>query len=282
MKLDLHIHTYMSDGHASPTEVVNGAVSAGIDVIAIADHDTAAGVEEARKAAGGTQLRVIPGIEVSTSHEDNDIHILGYWINPRSQAIQEHQANSAQRRQDRMRAMVAKLQDLGVPVTYDEVVREAGVDTRSIGRPHLARVLLAGGHIRYYGEAFERYLRDGGPVVGVQHFPSVREGIRMIHDAGGVAVWAHPRIELFDSEIGHFVEWDLDGVECFRPYYPVGYSMHLEITARNLGLLRTGGSDWHGPHRGPLGEFHVRRRDVADFLEWGLRRSKLRDFAPGG
>lgn len=266
MKLDLHIHTYTSDGHASPTEVVGAAIAGGLDVIAIADHDTAAGIDEARAAAEGTALNVIPGIEVSTRFGNHDLHILGYWIDTQSEVMKRHQMIAAGRREERMKAMVARLQQLGITVAYEDVLEAAGAETRSLGRPHLARALLAGGHTRFYGEAFERYLHDGGPAFVSQGFPSVREGIDMIHSAGGVAVWAHPEITIFDRKIRHFVEWGLDGVECFRPYLPSAQSMLLDRAARDLGLLRTGGSDWHGPHRGPLGEFFVRDRDVPEFL----------------
>jgi predicted metal-dependent phosphoesterase TrpH len=266
MKLDLHIHTYTSDGHASPTEVVGAAIAGGLDVIAIADHDTAAGLEEAWAAADGTALQVIPGIEVSTRHGGHDLHILGYWIDTRSEVMKQHQLVAASRREERMKAMVARLQELGIDIAFEEVLAAAGTETRSLGRPHLARALLAGGHTRFYGEAFERYLHDGGPAFVSQGFPTVREGIEMIHAAGGVAIWAHPEITILDREIRHFVEWGLDGVECFRPYLPSAQSMLLDRAARDLGLLRTGGSDWHGPHRGPLGDFYVRDRDVPEFL----------------
>jgi predicted metal-dependent phosphoesterase TrpH len=269
-RIDLHIHSHASDGHLSPTAVVDAAAAGGLDVIALTDHDTTAGVAEAVEAARERPLRVITGIEVSARHEDAEIHVLGYFVDPASEALRRHMEGSVSRRTDRMRRMVRKLQEQGVQVEYEDVLREAGPDASSLGRPHLARALLARGQIRTYGEAFDRYLRDGGSGYVVTEFPSVREAIAMIRAAGGVPVWAHPPIELFDQEIRRFASWGLSGVECFRPSTPPAESLFLEGAARSLGLFRTGGSDWHGPHRSRLGDFAVRYEDVRELLEAGL------------
>lgn len=275
MKIDLHIHSHASDGHVAPAQVVAAAVAGGLDMIALTDHDTAAGVAEARQAARATELQVIPGIEVSTRFEDADLHILGYWIDPESAAIREHQTASAVRRQDRMRRMVERMQQLGAAVSYDEVVATAGPETRSLGRPHLARALLAGGHIASYGEAFDRYLRDGGPAFVAQDFPTVREGIEMIHAAGGFAVWAHPPIEVFDRVVREFTDWGLDGIECYRPNTPPAQSLLFETAARDLDLFPTGGSDWHGPFRMALGTFYVQEKDVGGLLRAAAERAGI-------
>ena len=272
MKLDLHLHSHASDGQLSPAAVAEAAVAGGLDVIALTDHDTAAGVHEAQEAGREMGLRVIPGIEVSTRHGDDEVHILGYFIDPDSTAIRGHQQDSATRRQDRMRRMVGKLQDLGLGVQYEDVVEAAGPDARSLGRPHLARALLSGGHTRWYGEAFERYIGNSGLAMVATDFPGVREAFDMIHAAGGVAVWAHPEIPVFDREIKRFVEWGLSGVECFRPTTLPADSLFLETVARELGLFPTGGSDWHSPFRNRLGDFFVTERDVSGLLAVGDAR----------
>jgi predicted metal-dependent phosphoesterase TrpH len=269
-RIDLHIHSHASDGHLSPTAVVDAAAAGGLDVVALTDHDTVAGVAEAVAAARERPLRVIPGIEVSTRHEGAEIHVLGYFVDPESEALRRHGEGSADRRTDRMRRMVRRLQEQGLSVEYEDVLKEAGPEASSLGRPHLARALLARGQIRSYGEAFDRYLRDGGSAFVETDFPSVREAIEMIRAAGGVAVWAHPPMELFDREIRRFASWGLNGVECFRPATPPAESLLLETAARSLGLFRTGGSDWHGPHRARLGDFAVRYEDVREFLEAGF------------
>lgn len=263
------MHSHVSDGDLAPSEVVHAAHAAGLDVIALTDHDTAAGVEEAREAAASMAMRVIPGLEVSTRWGEHELHILGYYVDPNAEVILAHQDASVIRRVRRMERMVAKLQELGVGITYEEVAAAAGPATRSIGRPHLARALLAGGHTRYYGEAFARFISDRGPAFVAEAFPTPEEAIRMIHAAGGLAVWAHPPLELFTDEIAHLVSWGIDGVECYRAMQTPAETLVLERTTRDLGLLTTGGSDWHGPHRAVLGDFYVRPEQVRDFLDRG-------------
>lgn len=266
-RVDLHIHTHASDGQLSPAAVVRAAVAGKLDVIAITDHDTGSGVAEALEAARGLPVRVIPGIELSTHHDGVEIHVLGYHVDPESPGVRRHQSGAIGRRADRMRQMVVKLQEMGIAVEFDEVVAAAGPEGSALGRPHLARTLQAKGHTRSVGEAFEKYLKDGGSAFVASIFPGVREGIDLIHEAGGVAVWAHPPLELFDREIRAFAAWGLDGVECYRPNTPPVESHLFETAASTLGLLRTGGSDWHSAHRGPLGEFAVKYSDVSALLD---------------
>lgn len=268
-RIDLHLHSHASDGHLSPTALVDAAVAGGLDVIALTDHDTTAGVPEALEAARERPIRVIPGIEVSTRHGGLEFHILGYFVDPASEALVHYQQGSAGRRADRMRRMVRKLQEQGIGVDYEDVVKAAGPEAASIGRPHLARALLAGGHTRTYGEAFDRFLADGGSAFVATEFPTVQEAIGMIRAAGGVAVWAHPPMEAFDREIRTFAEWGLAGVECFRPNTPPSESLLFETAGRELGLFPTGGSDWHGPHRTRLGDYYVRPHEVRELLEVG-------------
>ncbi|MBA4157309.1 MAG: PHP domain-containing protein [Gemmatimonadetes bacterium] len=266
-KFDLHVHSHVSDGRLSPAAVVEAAVAGGLDVIAITDHDTVLGVEEAQAAARAYSLRVIPGVEVSTRHGDHELHILGYWIDIHSPAFLEHQETARRRRADRMQGMVGKLQNMGIPVRYEDVIEAAGPDAAVLARPHLARALLAGGHTRWYGEAFERYINDTGPAFVAEGFPSVVDAIEMIHAAGGLAVWAHPPRDLFDREIRGFADAGIDGVECLRPTMAPADSQLFEAAARELGLLITGGSDWHGPLHAGLGEFFLRPDDIRGFLD---------------
>ncbi|HEX8360712.1 MAG TPA: PHP domain-containing protein [Longimicrobium sp.] len=266
-RIDLHIHTHASDGHFSPTQVVQMAASGKLDVISITDHDTVAGVDEAMAAAAALPLRVVPGIEMSTREGNHEIHILGYFIDVHSQPIVRHQEGAVERRAERMRQMVANLNGLGIQVDYADVQRAAGPESSTIGRPHLARALLERGQTRYYGEAFDRFIGDQGPAFVRSDFPGVREAIEAIHAAGGVAVWAHPEISIFDQYIRPFADWGLDGIECYRPNTPPVESHLFETAARTLDLVCTGGSDWHGTHRGPLGDFAVKYEDVSDLLD---------------
>ncbi len=257
MKLDLHVHSHASDGRASPAEVVAAAEAAGLDVIALTDHDTCTGLPAARAAAEGRRLQVVPGIEVSTREPEGEFHILGYFVDPDSEAVQRHQQLSSVRRAERMERMVERLQRLGVPITLQDVIGATDVAPASLGRPHLARAMMAAGLVRTFGEAFDRFLRDDAPGFVRTEFPRAEEAIELIHAAGGMAVWAHPPLDLFDAVIGRFAGQGIDGVECFRPMTAPADAEHLRAAAADHGLIATGGSDWHGVHHGSLGQFSV-------------------------
>lgn len=266
MKIDLHLHSHVSDGDLSPAALVAAAIAAGLDLVALTDHDTAAGVADAIQAAAGSPLLVIPGIEISTRLPPHELHVLGYWIDPHSPPILAHQEASIRRRTDRMERMIDRLRAMGIGVSFEDVARAAGPEVRSIGRPHLARALLAGGFTRYYGEAFARYISDSGPAFVTQDFPSPAEAIATIHAAGGLAVWAHPPLELVAGLLPDFVAWGLDGLECFRPSLQPDDVERLRELALAHALLPTGGSDWHGPHRSGLGEFFIGPEKVSELL----------------
>lgn len=243
------------------------AAAGRLDVIAIADHDTVSGVAEAVSAAEPLPLQVVPAIEISTRHGDRELHILGYFVDIDSPAMLRHQDLARVRRVERMQGMVERLQGFGIPVEYADVTRAAGPDASSIGRPHLARALLERGHTRTFAEAFDRYIGDRGPAFVRSDFPGVRDAIDAIREAGGVPVWAHPEVNVFDENIRTFAGWGLSGVECYRPNTPPAECHLFETAALQLGLFRTGGSDWHGSHRGPLGDFAVAYRDVRELLD---------------
>lgn len=265
-RVDLHVHSNASDGRLAPAAVMEAARAGGLDVIALADHDTTAGVAEAGAAAAAAGLRLIPAIEISTRHEGAELHILGYHVNPEAASLRAHEAAAHARREQRMRDMVARLQSLGLSIEFEDVVRAAGPEAASLGRPHLARALLANGQTRYYGEAFDLYLRDGGAGFVAAAFPSVAEAVRTIGEAGGAAVWAHPPLELARTLLPTFREMGMQGVECFRPTTPAEDARELLGLARANGMFPTGGSDWHGPYRSALGDFYVPADEVAELL----------------
>jgi predicted metal-dependent phosphoesterase TrpH len=273
MRADLHLHTWTSDGDVSPAEVVRLAAAARLDVIAITDHDTAAGVAEALIEAERLPLTVIPGIEISTMWEAHELHILGYFIDPASEPMLRHQTFAGRRRFVRMEAMIERLRTLGVEVSMADVERAAGPSTRTLGRPHLARALLARGHTRYYSEAFSRFIGDAGPAYVAEGFPLPEDAVRTIHAAGGLAVWAHPSPAWFLDGIEAMVAWGIDGVECFRPGLEPADVTTFESVTRLRGLFPTGGSDWHGPQRFTLGEFAVPAERIAEVLALGGVRS---------
>jgi 3',5'-nucleoside bisphosphate phosphatase len=268
VKIDLHLHSNVSDGQLAPAAVLEAAAAAGLSTIALTDHDTAAGVPEALVAGHALGVQVIPGIELSTRSHEAEHHILGYWIDPECAVMRQHQEVALARRRSRMHGMVEKLRGLGVEITFDDVVRAAGPDAQALGRPHLARALHEGGHTRYYGEAFVRYIADGGVAYVSEAFPGVDEAIEMIHAAGGMAVWAHPDPLRVHTLLDGFADMGLDGVECFRPNLTAAEAGNLLQLTLARGLQPTGGSDWHGPGRHALGDFYVQPHEVRGVLDW--------------
>ncbi len=267
MRVDLHLHTDASDGALPPSEVVSRAAAGGLDVIAIADHDTTAGVGPATEAAAGLDVRVIPAIEISADHGGRDIHVLGYLIDPDDGAISAHADRARRRRDERIREMISRLDDLGVAVEYDAVVEEAGPNAQALARPHLARVLWHQGDVSSVAEAFDRYIADDGPAYVPVNALSVADAIQCIHVAGGVAVWAHPPMAMLGGALEEFVDAGLDGIECFRPRVNPTDLDRLLTTARRHDLMVTGGSDWHGHWHGELGSFHVDGDVLDEFLD---------------
>jgi len=269
MRVDLHLHTWVSDGDVSPARVIELARAARLDVIAVTDHDTAVGVPEALASAVDLPITVIPGIEISTRLGEQELHILGYWVDPYSEPILEHQRRAAARRSTRMVAMVERLQGMGIEITYDDVKRAAGPSVKALGRPHLARALHARKHTRFYSEAFVRFIGDSGPAFVAEGFPCPSYAIDTIHAAGGVAVWAHPGVSTFDETLAELVAFGIDGVECFRPGVDAVDALRFEFTALGYGLFPTGGSDWHGPNRFTLGDFALEGSRIREVLAFG-------------
>lgn len=263
MRLDLHLHTTCSDGLLAPAELVAAANAGGLDVVAVTDHDTAAGVAHAReasRAAGGPT--VIAGAELTCSLDGAEVHLLGYGIDPAHPAIAEFTARGAALRRERLAAMVERLGSLGVRLAVEDVRVEP--DCRSVGRPHLARALVARGVVPSFQEAFARYLADGQPAWVPSRGPDVVEGIAALRAASGLAVWAHPDLE--DAvHFGRLADAGLAGVETLRPRIVPSESLALEASARDAGLFATGGSDWHGPPP-PLGAWYVTERHVGELL----------------
>jgi predicted metal-dependent phosphoesterase TrpH len=269
MRVDLHLHSWVSDGDVAPAEVVRRAVDARLDVISLTDHDTAAGCAEALAEAVTRPIVVVPGIEISTRWGDQELHILGYWIDPSAASILAHQERAMARRAIRMAAMVERLQGMGIGISYADVEAAAGSSTRTLGRPHLARALHARGVTRYYSEAFLRFIGNGGPAFVAEGFPLPEVAIEAIHAAGGVAVLAHPPLPWIPEGLPVLVSQGLDGVECYRPGLEAGDLNMLEMVTRESGLFPTGGSDWHGPHRSNLGEFAVHGLRLREVLARG-------------
>lgn len=242
---DLHIHTHYSDGTQSPKEVVDDAIAAGLNCIAITDHDTLEGVKPAQLAAQDTELEVISGIELSSESGNKDIHVLGYLIDPEQSVLKERITVIQQTRVERIQQMIEKLNELGVDnITLEEVC--ALTKSKSVGRPHLAAKLLEKRWVGSIREAFEKYIGEGCPAYVAKFKQSPDEAIKLIDDCGGIAVLAHPMITQQDEKIPAFVEAGLKGLEVYYPNCPPSVQEYYKGIAQKHNLLLTGGSDAHG------------------------------------
>lgn len=267
MRVDLHVHSTASDGSLSPSAVVRAARAGGLHIISLTDHDTAAGFAEADAAATGF-VHVIPGIEVSSVHEGAELHILGYYIDPGHAVIAGHGSEARTRRVARMAEILDGLKRQGVSMEMADVVAAAG-PAESLSRPHLARALIRRGYANNVSEAFERWIGDACPAYRPVNLLTPAQAIERIHEAGGIAVWAHPSMETFRRELRRFRGQGLDGIECFRPKCPASDSLELEREATALGMFVTGGSDWHGEWNGRLGTFALGREEIGTVLDYG-------------
>jgi predicted metal-dependent phosphoesterase TrpH len=253
--IDLHAHTTASDGSLTPTELVALARERGLRALGVTDHDTVGGVEEAVAAGHLAGVEVVPGIELSVDYPHGQFHLLGYFIDPRSAVLSDRLTALQENRRTRNTRMLERLQALGLPLTLEDVVREAGGG--QIGRPHMALALVRQGVVASTQEAFDRYLADGRP----GHVPKLKlppeEAIPLIHAAGGRAVLAHPYslrfpdTAAFDVEIARLREAGLDGLEAYYSQHTPEQTARFLALAARVGLLVTGGSDFHGrskPH----------------------------------
>jgi predicted metal-dependent phosphoesterase TrpH len=251
MRADLHVHSSASDGTDPPAEVMRRAAQAGLGVVALTDHDTVAGHAEARRALAGplTSLTLLPGMELSCRLASRSVHLLAYLFDAGDPDLAAELSRIRDDRVLRARAMVGRLADLGVGISWDQVAAIAGPAV--IGRPHIARAMAASGAIASPGEAFTLdWIGDGGRAYVGRYALDPVHAIRLVRGAGGVAVLAHPRAgrdwEVSDEEIGRLAAAGLAGVEVFHPDQSDTERAGLLALAHDLGLVATGGSDDHG------------------------------------
>ena len=245
---DLHAHSLFSDGTDEPAEVVRRAKAAGLDALALTDHDVIDGLPEAQAAAGEIGLELIPGIEISCMDgERQEVHLLAYWIDARDAALRStlHQQQESRRR--RLDAIILRLAEHGVTVTREEILAIA--DRGSVGRPHIARALLARGAVQSVEEAFQRFLADDAPCYVKSSELSSAEAIRLVRQAGGVPVVAHPAFLRDDTAIERLYAQGLAGVEAYHGRHSPSVAERYAARAQSLGLLVTGGSDYHGANK---------------------------------
>lgn len=247
--LELHCHTTCSDGTLTPSELVHAAVSAGVTALAITDHDTLSGWDEANSEAQhfnaigkSYSLEIIPGVELSTVHRDRSLHILGFY--PNAEKLSAPLAERIEGRRRRAEQMVAKLAALGYPILLPKLGE--GI---APSRPHVARALVEAGYFKSSEEAFDRVLGDDKPAY-VDYEPlSISEGVALLRNSGAVPVWAHPylfRGGAVEDVLKELVDAGLMGIEVYHPCHSPKQRKQLEALCVHYGLLITGGSDYHG------------------------------------
>lgn len=247
---DLHLHTTASDGILTPLQIVMCAKAAGLSTIAITDHDCVNGIEEALEVGESMGIEVIPGIELSTLDDKKEVHILGYYIDPTCKGLTDFISQMIHARDTRAIQMVQKLNSFGVAISLDQVRKISG--NEFIGRPHIARAMVEGGYIKEHAEAFTTdYIGSGGRAHVERFKISPEHAIHLIHEAGGVAVLAHPgylsdRTALGEDDIARYVKYKLDGVEVYYGKHTLEQVDYYGEIALKYNLLMTGGSDYHG------------------------------------
>jgi predicted metal-dependent phosphoesterase TrpH len=254
-RIDLHAHTWYSDGSLSPTDLVRLAKEVGLGALAVTDHDTTEGLPEARAEGQRIGVEILTGCEISTSMPSSVVHVLAYGFDPEHEEIQALLRRVRDDRHARNLKMLARLETLGKPLTWEDVASQAV--GRIVARPHFALALVARGHVPDTRTAFDLYLRDGGPAYVKAEMPAPEEAIRATAAAGGVTVVAHPRQMRLESErawrkvLSSFADAGLGGVEVDHPSQDATHRAMFRQIAHDLDLVASGGSDYHGavkPH----------------------------------
>ncbi len=255
-QVDLHAHSTASDGAVSPADLVEAARRVGLRAIAITDHDTIAGNDEAVAAGVSFGIRVVRGCELSAYDGDFEIHLLALHISDAG-AIRPSLDGFQRERVERGHAIVERLSQAGAPVDLGEVLAEAA--GAALGRPHIARVLIRAGHAADHREAFDRFLGAGRPAYVPKPRLEIADAIGLAHSAGALAVWAHPGRDGTRERLARIASHGLDGLEVRHPGHTPADVVRLGKLAADFDLVPSGGSDWHGATEGYriLGNMHV-------------------------
>jgi len=248
--IDLHTHSTASDGKLYPAELMRHAQAVGIEVIALTDHDTLSGLEEASEEAARIGVELIPGVEISAENKPGTLHMLGYYVDPSDAELMETLSWLRGGRDDRNHIILSKLAELGCPLEWDEVAALAGGE--SMGRPHIATAMVNRGYVSSFNDAFDRYLGKGAAAYTDRDKMTPEIAIKCIRSAGGLPVLAHPQtLSLSDDELSDLLSrltsMGLAGVEVYYYSHSEEETALYTSLARRYGLIVTGGSDFHGP-----------------------------------
>ncbi|MBO5373313.1 MAG: PHP domain-containing protein [Lachnospiraceae bacterium] len=252
-KIDLHVHSTESDGTFTPAELVLEAQKAGLSAFALTDHDTVNGVAAAKEAAKNTEIELISGVELSTEYKDKEVHVVGLFLDETDSALLKHLALFRQKRDGRNEAMCALLRKEGFDIT-EEAMRKMFPEAAVLTRAHVANFLVNKGYISSISVAFDKYIGDGCRCQVSREMITPQEGIKLIHNAGGVAVLAHPILyKMSDTRIHELLadckNTGLDGVEAIYSTYQPGDERYIRKLAAEYDLKISGGSDFHGTNK---------------------------------
>ncbi len=248
--IDLHIHSNYSDGLWTPDRIVATARLMGLKAVAITDHDDIRNLPAALKAGKENDVEIVPGIEISAIQGEVETHILGYYIDPENEELLEFTRQFRRHRENRALQILHKLDGLGIHIPFDLLKSKAGLS--SLGRPHIADLLVEEGVVFSYNEAFQKWIGDNRPAYIAKKNVTAQRAIQLIHNAGGLAFLAHPGTGVDLDTIQELIRLGLDGIETLHPkHLPMMTEMYQEIVRKN-GLLETGGSDCHGGRRGEI------------------------------
>lgn len=244
--IDLHTHTTASDGRCTPAELVARAAAAGVTVLSVTDHDTSDACEAVGTACAAAGITFVPGIEITAVRDQVDVHVLGYFLDARSPGLRVFLAEQRQRRRDRVGRIIVQLEKLGLHLDADAILRPA-IDQpgKSIGRPAVARALVAAGYVKTSNEAFASWLSRGRPGFVAREGAAPDNVIAQIHDAGGIASMAHPGLLRRDEWIAGFAASGLDAIEAYHTNHDEEMTGRYRSVAHRLGLAVSGGSDYH-------------------------------------
>jgi predicted metal-dependent phosphoesterase TrpH len=250
VRIDLHTHSRVSDGTDSPAELIAAAAASGLDVVAITDHDSATGWPEAVAAGHEHGIAVVPGIEISTAYAGHSVHLLAYLLDPTLPGLVAELDHVLAGRSARVPTMVARLRELGVPITAEDVYAQSA-DAAATGRPHVADALVALGVVGHRDEAFDRFLAWGRPAFVDRYNAPLAQTIRLVAEAGGVSVIAHPwgrsgRHEPSEEQLAELAGLGISGLEVDHQDHAPRTREALRAIARDLDLVVTGSSDYHG------------------------------------
>jgi 3',5'-nucleoside bisphosphate phosphatase len=244
--IDLHLHTTASDGRLTPTELVTRAAASGVRILAVTDHDTTEGIDEAATEAARRGVAVVPGIEITAVENGRDVHMLGYFFDPFDENLVQFLVGQRLTRITRIADMAVRLARLGLPVDVEPLLNARRHNNKSIGRPALARAMIAAGYVATTNEAFDKWLAQGRPAFVERVGPTPEQVIGTLHRAGGIASLAHPGRTKMDDRIGALRDAGLDAIEAYHSDHDAVATHGYLTLARGLDLLVTGGSDFHG------------------------------------